>query len=151
MAERDAKPLISVLFVCTSNAIRSAMAEGLLRLRFGPLARVESVGVRPAIEVDPLAVEVMDDLGAEISRHRPKGFDVLDEGVHFDVIVSLSPEAHHYVLSRAIDLADETEYWPTFDASLAEGSRSQRLEEYRLVRDALDRRIAQRFPRPHTG
>jgi len=69
----------------------------------------------------------------------------------FDLIVSLSPEAHHQALNRIPALADAAEYWPTFDPSLAEGSREQMLLEYRTVRDGLDRRIAQRFARPSTG
>jgi hypothetical protein len=65
--------------------------------------------------------------------------------------VSLSPEAHHRALDLVPALGLEAEYWPTFDPSLAEGSREQLLMEYRAVRDGLDRRIAARFPRPSTG
>lgn len=141
----------AVLFACTLNSIRSPMAEGLMQLRFGPMVRVESVGVRAAEATDPLAVEVMDEKGADLSRRRPRGFAALDEDARFDLIVSLSPEAHHKALELVPSLAEAAEYWPTFDPSVTEGSREQRLMEYRLVRDGLDRRIAQRFPRPSTG
>jgi protein-tyrosine-phosphatase len=131
------------------------MAAGLMRLRYGPLARVDSAGVRPGAEVDFLAASVMDELGADLSKHRPRGLDDLDEDVRYNVVISLSPEAHHRVLDSAGQLAQSgdyaAEYWPTFDASMAEGSREQRLGEYRLVRDGLDQRIAARFPRPSTG
>lgn len=143
----------SVLFACTQNAIRSPMAAALLRLRFGPLVRVDSVGVRPGEEVSAMAAFVMDELGADISQHRPKGFAAFEENEDgpFDLVVSLSPEAHHSALNLVPALALAAEYWPTFDPSLAEGSRDQVLMEYRGVRDGLDKRIAARFPRPSTG
>jgi protein-tyrosine-phosphatase len=142
-----------VLFACTHNAIRSPMAAGLVRLRFGPLMRVDCAGVRPQEEVSAMAAFVMDELGGDISKHRPKGFDAFDENEDgpFDLIVSLSPEAHHQALNRIPELGLAAEYWPTFDPSLAEGSREQILMEYRTVRDGLDRRIRDRFPRPSTG
>lgn len=149
----DAAPQ-SVLFACTHNSIRSPMAAGLVRLRFGPLMRVDSVGVRPADEIHPMAAFVMDELGADIAKQRTKDFEWLqeynDEGP-FDLIVSLSPEAHHRVLDLVPALGKAAEYWATFDPSLAEGSREQVLDEYRMVRDGLDRRIRDRFPRPSTG
>jgi protein-tyrosine-phosphatase len=131
------------------------MAAGLMRLRYGPLARVDSAGVRPGEAVDYLAAAVMDERGADLTKHRPRGLDDLDEDIRYNVVISLSPEAHHTVLNRAAQLAQPgdyaAEYWPTFDASAAEGSREQRLQEYRMVRDGLDKRIAERFPRPSTG
>ncbi len=143
----------SVLFACTHNVIRSPMAAGLAKLRFGPLMRVDCVGVRPHEEVSAMAAFVMDELGVDISSHRPKGFEAFAEGDQepFDLIVSLSPEAHHRSLDLLPELGLAAEYWPTFDPSLAEGSREQILMEYRAVRDGLDRRIADRFPRPSTG
>jgi protein-tyrosine-phosphatase len=144
----------SVLFVCTSNALRSPMAAGLMRRRFGPMMRVESAGVRPGAAIDAMTVYVMDEFGVDLARHRPQSLeDVAEEaeGVRYDVIVTLSPEAHHHALGLVPILADNAEYWPTIDPSLSEGSREQRLMEYRQVRDGLDRRIAERFPRPSTG
>ena len=143
----------SVLFVCTHNSIRSPMAAELLRLRFGPLIAVDSAGVRPSDEVNFMAAAVMDEFGGDIARLRPKGFDwfVDNEAPAFELAVSLSPEAHHRVLDLIPTLAVEAEYWPTFDPSLAEGSRDQMLMEYRAVRDGLDRRIAERCVRPSTG
>jgi protein-tyrosine-phosphatase len=143
----------SVLFACTHNTIRSPMAAGLMRLRFGPLVRVDSVGVRPGEEVSAMAAFVMDEAGVDISPRRPKGFEAFEDEEEgpFDLVISLSPEAHHRVLDLIPGLALAAEYWPTFDPSLAEGSREQVLMEYRSVRDALDRRIATRFSRPSTG
>ncbi len=143
----------SVLFACTHNSIRSPMAAALMRLRFGPLVRVESAGIRPSEEVSAMAAFVIDEAGADISRLRPKRLDAFedDEGGPFDLIVSLSPEAHHRALDLVPKVGLAVEYWPTFDPSLTEGSREQVLMEYRAVRDGLARRIAQRFPRPSTG
>ena len=102
-----------------------------------------------------MAAFVMDELGADISRLQPKGFEFFEtdyfEGGPFELIVSLSPEAHHRALDLVPRLGAAAEYWPTFDPSLAEGSREQVLMEYRTVRDGLARRIAQRFERPSTG
>lgn len=152
MDQRDALPK-SVLFACTHNSIRSPMAAALMRLRFGPLVRVDSAGVRPGEEISAMAAFVLDELGAEAGAHSPKGFEAFedsDEGP-FELVVSLSPEAHHHVLDLTPRLALAAEYWATPDPSLAEGSREQVLMEYRGVRDGLDRRIAQRFVRPSTG
>lgn len=127
------------------------MAAGLLALHFGSQVQAESVGIRPAEEMDPMAAFVLDEVGGEMPKRRPQGFDALDEDAHFDLIVSLSPEAHHRALNLVPKLADAAEYWPTFDPSLAEGSRDQRLEEYRMVRNGLDQRISQRFPQSPSG
>ena len=150
MVAGEARPLQAVLFVCTSNAIRSVMAAGLMRRRFGRMVHVESVGVRPIEAVDPMAVVVMDEIGVDVSGHRPRGFDALED-FYFDLIVTMTPEAHHQALEFTRTLAVDVEYWPTFDPSLAEGSRAQRLEEFRAVRDAVDKRLEARFPRPATG
>jgi protein-tyrosine-phosphatase len=150
--DRDGGP-DSVLFLCTHNLIRSPMAAGLVTRRFGSAVRVDTAGIRPGGEPDYLAAAVMDELGVDLSRHRPQGLEAfaeMDEGP-FDLIVSLSPEAHHRALNLIPALGLAAEYWPTFDPSLAEGSREQRLMEYRSVRDGLDQRIAARFPRPSTG
>jgi protein-tyrosine-phosphatase len=141
----------AVLFACNHNVIRSPMAAALLRLRWGKTIWVDSCGVRPDGRVaDPFAIEVMDELGADLTRHRAKTFADLDDA-SFDLIVTLTPEAHHRALEFTRTLAAEVEYWPTFDPSLAQGSRAQRLEEFRAVRDALGARILARFGRPSTG
>lgn len=134
----------AVLFVCNLNTIRSPMAEGLMARRFAKRIWTRSCGVRPGEEVDGFAVAVMDELGVDISKHRPAGFSDLDD-MNFDLIITLSPEAHHRALELTRTIAADVEYWPTYDPSAAQGSREQRLGEYRAVRDALDARIAQRF------
>jgi protein-tyrosine-phosphatase len=136
----------AVLFCCTQNAIRSPMAEGMLKQLLGRTIFVDSVGVR-AGELDPFAVAAMDEIGIDISKHRPKTFDDLEDS-SFDLIVSLSPEAQHKAVDMTRTMACDVEFWNTFDPSIVEGSREQRMDAYRDVRDQLMRRIRERFPMP---
>ncbi len=137
----------SVLFACTYNAIRSPMAEAILKHFLGHRVYVDSAGVR-AGEVDPFAVAVMDEIGIDLSRHRCKTLQDLedeDEAEAFDLVITLSPEAHHWAIELTRTNAVEVEFWPTFDPSLAEGSRETRLAAYREVRDRLVERIRKEF------
>lgn len=136
----------SVLFCCTMNAIRSPMAEGLLKHLHGHQIFVDSVGVR--IEpIDPFAVIAMDEIGIDLSRHRGKTFDDLED-TSFDLIISLSPEAQHRAVEMTRTMACDVEFWNTFDPSIVEGGRETVLDAYRQVRDSLMRRIMARFPVP---
>ncbi|MFC3675299.1 arsenate reductase ArsC [Ferrovibrio xuzhouensis] len=135
----------SVLFCCTMNSVRSPMAEGILKALYPKQVFVDSVGVRQEA-VDPLAVEVMDEIGIDISKHRSKTFDDLEDS-SFDLIVSLSPEAQHTAVDMTRTMACDVEFWNTFDPTIIEGSREQRLAAYREVRDFLSRRIRDRFAR----
>ena len=130
------------------NAVRSPMAAGLFRELFGKTVYVGSAGVQRG-ELDPFAVAVMAEVGIDISRHRPHTFEELDdlEGLNFDVIVTLSPPAHHKALELTRTLAADVEYWPTVDPTGIEGSREQRLDAYREVRDQLMAKIRERFGR----
>ncbi len=135
----------AVLFCCTLNSIRSPMAEGIMKFLFGRQVYVDSVGVRKQ-EVDAFTVAVMDEIGIDLSRHRPKTFDDLEDE-SYDLIVSLSPEAQHQAVEMTRTMACDVEFWNTFDPSLVEGSREIRLEAYRAVRDQLMARIRDRFGR----
>ena len=136
----------AVLFVCGQNAVRSPMAAGVFRQLFRVPTYVASAGVRKG-ELDPFAVAAMDEIGIDIARHKPTTFEELEEweGLNFDLIISLSPEAHHKALELTRTLAAEVEYWPTPDPTVQEGSREQRLDAYRDVREMLVRRIKERF------
>jgi protein-tyrosine-phosphatase len=136
----------SVLFCCTANALRSPMAEGILKHLHGRRIFVDSVGLR-AESMDPFAVAVMDEIGIDMSRHRSKSFDDLEDS-SFDLIVSLSPEAQHHAVEMTRTMACDVEFWNTLDPSIIEGSRETRLEAYREVRDSLMKRIEERFPAP---
>ncbi len=141
-----ARPLLAVLFACRSNAIRSPIAAALFSQIFGRAVYVGSAGVRKG-ELDPFAVAVMAEIDVDISRHKPITFEELDEleGLNFDLIVTLSPEAHHRALELTRTSAVDIEYWPTVDPTDTEGSREQRLDAYRAVRDQLLKRMRQRF------
>ncbi len=134
----------SVLFACTYNSIRSPMAEALLKHLHGRRIYVDSVGVREA-EIDPFAVAVMDELGIDISRHRAKTFDDLED-TSFDLVVSLSPEAQHKAVELTRTMACDVEFWPMLDPTAVEGSRAEILAAYRGVRDAIRKRLLDRFP-----
>ena len=133
----------SVLFCCTHNVVRSAMAEGILKHLAGKRIFVDSCGIFPE-ELDPFAIEVMDEIGIDISRHRPKQFEALEDG-YFDFIISLSPPAQHKAVEMTRVMACEVEFWPTLDPTFIEGSRAARLESYRQVRDQLFTRIRKHF------
>ena len=139
----------AVLFACTRNAIRSPMAEALLKHFHGARIYVQSVGVRPGA-VDPFAVAAMEEMGIDISKHRARSFEVLEDD-SFDLVISLSPEAQHRAVEMTRHMACEVEFWHTFDPSLIEGSREVRLDAYREVRDSLMRRILERFPLQRMG
>jgi protein-tyrosine-phosphatase len=133
----------AMLFACTYNAVRSPMAAAIMRHLYGTHCYVDSAGVRVGA-LDPLAVEVLAEIGIDLTAHRPKTFAELEDS-SFDLIVSLSPEAHHKALEFTRVMAVEAEYWPTIDPTAHEGSRDQRLDVYRAVRDGLLRKIKTRF------
>ena len=136
----------SVLFACGFNSVRSPMAAGLFKQLIGPSTYVASAGVRKR-DLDPFAVAVLEEIGVDIGRHRPMTFEELEdwEGLNFDLIVTLAPEAHHKALELTRTIAADVEYWPTPDPTAAEGTREQRLAAYREVREQLTERIKKRF------
>jgi protein-tyrosine-phosphatase len=134
----------SVLFACSMNSIRSPMAEAFLKFLHGRRVYVDSAGVL-AGEPDTFAAAVMDEIGIDLGRHRPKSFDQLEDG-YFDLVISLAPEAQHRAVELTRGNATELEFWHMPDPSLVDGSREQRLEAYRALRDLLVERIHERFP-----
>ena len=135
----------AILFACTMNAVRSPMAAALMR-HLSQNVYIESAGVR-AGELDPLAVEAMEEIGLEIGKHRPRRFEDLEDG-SFDLVITLSPEAQHKAVEMTRTAATQVEYWPTMDPTAVEGSREQRLTAYRAVRDQLMERLKARFLAP---
>lgn len=129
----------AILFSCSFNAVRSPIAEGLTKLYFGREIYVASAGVKPG-EPDGFAAAVMDEVGVDITQHHPHTFEDLEDS-SFDLIVTLSPEAHHKALEFTRTLACDVLYWPTIDPTAVEGSRERKLEAYREVRDGLSKRI----------
>ena len=138
--EAAARPQ-AVLFACGLNAVRSPMAAALLAQMRGGSLYIASAGVRKGA-LDPFAAAAMEEIGLDIHAHGP---------ITFDLIVTLSPEAHHKALELTRTLAVEVEYWPTADPTVVEGSREQRLDAYRAVRDHLMEKIRERFVTPARG
>ena len=134
----------AVLFACNRNAVRSPMAAATLRHLAGGRVYVASAGVR-AGEPDPFTAAVMEELGIDLSSHKPMSLEELED-TSFDLIVTLAPEAHHRALDLLRDYAVDVEYWPTLDPTLTTGNREQILQAYRAVRDGLFAKIKTRFP-----
>lgn len=136
----------AVLFMCGQNSVRSPTAAALLRHQVPRGLYVQSAGVSKA-DLDPFAVAVMKEIGLDISHHKPWTVGDLEdwEGLNFDLIVTLSPEAHHKALQLTATAATEVEYWPTPDPVGVEGRRELQLDAYRHVRDSLQQRIRERF------
>ncbi len=145
MAGIPSLPVTSVLFACTYNMIRSPMAAALMRHFHGTRVFIDSVGVRQGEEVDPFAVAVMEEMGIDLSKHRCRTFEDLED-TSFDLIVSLSPEAQHRAIEMTRTMACDVEFWNTFDPTLVDGSRDAMLDAYRQVRDGLLTKVKQRFP-----
>jgi len=136
----------AILFACARNAVRSPMAAALFGHLFGRSVYVRSAGARKG-ETDGFVTEVLDEMGLDLGKHKPMTFEELEdwEGLNFDLIITLAPEAHHKALELTRMLAVDVEYWPTPDPTASEGSRAQRLDAYREVRDLLLARIKERF------
>jgi protein-tyrosine-phosphatase len=134
----------SVLFACTQNSLRSPMAEALMKYLHGRQIYVQSAGVRPT-EVDPFVIAALDEIGIDLSRHRARSFEDLEDD-YFDLVISLSPEAQHRAVELTRTSSCALEFWPILDPSLVEGSREMRLDAYRALRDDLLARLIRRFP-----
>ena len=133
----------AVLFACNMNAIRSPMACAILRHLAGNNIYVDSAGVHHG-ESNPFAVAIMEEIGIDLSRHQPKQFADLPD-TSFDLIISLTPEAHHNAMEMTRTMALETEYWPTQDPTLVMGNREQVMSAFRELRDSLFHKIKKRF------
>ncbi|AZG76835.1 low molecular weight phosphatase family protein [Methylocystis rosea] len=129
----------SILFACTLNTVRSPMAEAIARYYFGRETYFASAGLKRGAP-DPFAIAAMDEIGVDISAHKPHTFEDLEDS-NFDLIVTLSPEAHHKALEFTRTMAVDVVYWPTPDATAAQGSREAILDSYRDVRERLTGRI----------
>lgn len=133
----------SILFVCGKNSIRSPMAELLTRRFINKNTYIASAGVKKG-ERDPFVDAVLAEIDISLDNRQPRDLDELEDG-YFDLIVTLTPLAHHTVLEKMRGFSVDVEYWPTPDPTLLTGSREQILVAYRDVRDRLLNKIEQRF------
>ncbi len=134
----------AVLFCCTMNSIRSAMAEGIMKKLHGTQIYVDSAGAREG-ELNGFVVQVMNEIDIDMSNHNTKTFDEMEDN-YFDIIVALSPEAQHHAVEMTRTMACDVEFWNTFDPSIIDGSRDIRLDYFRKTRDQIMARIKKRFP-----
>jgi protein-tyrosine-phosphatase len=133
----------AILFMCGWNSIRSPMAEAIAKGLLQPDIYIQSAGVR-AGERDPFVDVVLEEVGLSIGKHQPRTLDDLEDDF-FDLIVTLTPEAHHAALELTRSNAVDVVYWPTMDPTAATGTRDQMLEAYREVREHLWRLIDKRM------
>lgn len=126
----------SVLFLCVANSARSQMAEGLARKLLGDRVRVQSAGSRPS-SVNPYAVEVMREVGVDLSTHTSKSVDGIDPASVDTVITLCAEEVCPVFLGKATRL-----HWPLPDPASPEPlPREVMLERFRAARDELSRRL----------
>ena len=152
MDQGDIAPAVnvtSVLFACNINAVRSAMAEAMVKARFPGRIFTDSCGVAPG-QQDGFAIAVMDEVGIDLSSHNPKGFDDLD-CEFYDVIISFSPEAHERAIEITRSIDCQTLYWPVDNLAGLQGSREERLRAYRAVRDDISAKLSAWLPQENEG
>ncbi len=139
----------SVLFCCDHNAVRSPMAEGIMKKLYGMRCYIQSVGVKNDLEIDGFAIAVCQEIGVELARHRSRSFDEMedwgDDLSSFDLVLALSPASQR----RALDLTQfyhlDVEYWPILDPTGMGDNREARLTLYRQARDQIIERLTARF------
>jgi arsenate reductase len=142
----------SVLFCCDYNAVRSPMAEGIMKKFYGTRIYVQSAGVKSELEIDGFTVAVCAEIAVQLERHRVRSFQEMEEWGDqigaYDLIVALSPAAmraaQEYTRWHAIDV----EYWPTYDPTGLGETRDAKLAAYRQTRDQIEKRIRERFGPP---
>ena len=121
----------SILFVCGANSIRSPMAEAIARSVLPPSVYIASVGVKDG-ERDPFVDVILAEQGLSLGDRKPQKWEDLGDG-YFDLVITLSPEAHHAAMSATEADATAVEFWPMPDPSVVNGSRGQILDAYRDV------------------
>ncbi|MBE7484410.1 MAG: arsenate reductase ArsC [Polyangiaceae bacterium] len=136
----------SILFLCVANSARSQMAEGLGRLIFGDRVPVESAGSEPS-KVNPYAIEVMRELGVDLTAHHSKSVQTIDPATVGTVITLCAEEVCPVFLGRARRL-----HWPIPDPASKDLSlgREEMLSRFRTARDTLREKL-ERFAREELG
>ena len=134
----------AILFCCNHNSVRSPMLLGLARQLYRKTVFLDACGVHHGV-IDPMMMETISEIGAPLHDYAPKTFQDIDPNM-FDLVITLTPEAHHQAIELTHYTALDIEYWPTEDPTVYEGSRERRLDAYRSVRDHLLKRLQARFP-----
>ncbi|NBZ87670.1 low molecular weight phosphatase family protein [Stagnihabitans tardus] len=144
----------AVLFCCDHNAVRSPMAEGMMKKFYGQEVYVQSAGVKNDMEIDGFSIAVCAELGVELSRHRSRSFEEMqqwgDDLGQYDLIVALSPASQRMALELTRTHHVEVEYWPILDPTGLGETREAKLSAYAQARDQIRDRIFNRFGPPIT-
>ena len=139
----------SILFCCDHNAVRSPMAEGIMKKLYGTDTYVQSVGVINDLEIDGFSITVCDEIGVELSRHRSRSFDEMerwgDDLSSFDLIVALSPASQRRALELTRLFHLTVEYWPILDPTGIGETREMKLVSYRQTRDQILSKLREKW------
>ena len=139
----------SILFCCDHNAVRSPMAEGIMKKLYGTGTYVQSVGVINDLEIDGFSIAVCDEIGVELSRHRSRSFDEMerwgDDLSSFDLIVALSPASQRRALELTRLFHLTVEYWPILDPTGIGETREMKLVSYRQTRDQILNKLREKW------
>ena len=139
----------SILFCCDHNAVRSPMAEGIMKKLYGTGTYVQSVGVINDLEIDGFSIAVCDEIGVELSRHRSRSFDEMerwgDDLSSFDLIVALSPASQRRALELTHLFHLTVEYWPILDPTGIGETREMKLVSYRQTRDQIESKLREKW------
>ncbi|MBL6426596.1 MULTISPECIES: low molecular weight phosphatase family protein [Maritimibacter] len=145
----------SVLFCCDHNAVRSPMAEGMMKKYYGDHVYVQSAGVKSELDVDGFSVAVCEEIGVPLSNHRSRSFDEMqewgDDLSSYDLIIALSPASQRKVLDLTRFHHLDVEYWPVMDPTGLGTMRDEKLVAYRQARDQIRDRMISRFGPPQEG
>ena len=139
----------SILFCCDHTAVRSPMAEGIMKKLYGTGTYVQSVGVINDLEIDGFSIAVCDEIGVELSRHRSRSFDEMerwgDDLSSFDLIVALSPASQRRALELTRLFHLTVEYWPILDPTGIGETREMKLVSYRQTRDQILNKLREKW------
>ena len=139
----------SILFCCDHNAVRSPMAEGIMKKLYGTGTYVQSVGVINDLEIDGFSIAVCEEIGVELSKHRSRSFDEMerwgDDLSSFDLIVALSPASQRRVLELTHLFHLTVEYWPILEPTGIGETREMKLVSYRQTRDQIESKLREKW------
>lgn len=139
----------SILFCCDHNAVRSPMAEGIMKKLYGTGSYVQSVGVVNDLEIDGFSITVCEEIEVQLSRHRSRSFDEMkqwgDDLSSFDLVVALSPASQRRALELTRLFHLTVEYWPILDPTGIGETREMKLVSYRQTRDQIVNKLKEKW------
>lgn len=139
----------SILFCCDHNAVRSPMAEGIMKKLYGTGSYVQSVGVVNDLEIDGFSIAVCEEIEVQLSRHRSRSFDEMkqwgDDLSSFDLVVALSPASQRRALELTRLFHLTVEYWPILDPTGIGETREMKLVAYRQTRDQIVNKLKEKW------